>query len=73
MKEIQEMYTDAIQIGTSEYTLRLIIGSDVNGEFNPNIMLSMNPEFAREFYQTLGEALEHYQNSNEMLVSENQK
>ena len=73
MKEIQEMYTDAIQIGTSQYTLRLIIGTEVNGEFNPNIMLSMNPEFAHEFYQTLADALEHYKNSKEMLVNQNQK
>ncbi len=73
MKEIQEMYTDAIQIGTSQYSLRLIIGSEHNGEFNPNIMLSMNPEFAREFYQTLGDALDHYEKSKEMLVNENQK
>jgi len=61
--EIQELYVDAVQIGTSPYTFRITVGKDTNGTFIPNVMLSMSPHFALQLHEALGKALEYYKES----------
>jgi len=61
--EIQELYVDAVQIGTSPYTFRMTVGKDANGTFIPNVMLSMSPHFALQLHEALGKTLEHYKES----------
>lgn len=61
--EIAELYIDAVEVMSSPYTVRLIVGKDASGTFTPQLALTLSPHFAAQLEQTLSRVLAHYRNN----------